>query len=251
MADLNSFINQNMGKMVGSRGGIAGQCVSLVQAWAEANGVGGTPVFPVAAAKDMAGARSDSFDWIGNTPSNVPQAGDIVVWGTGVGQYGHTAIFVDGNANSFTSFDSNWPVGTSAHKQAHNYNGVVGWLRLKGNNNVGVANTEYDRVVIENYNLGVQLRNTQGELNDARNLLKQQGDRINELQKAVDDANALVQKLQAELVANGNDKAALTKKVEELQKRVDGLGDSTPSTLDSFSMGELLSAAFKKLFKIK
>lgn len=249
--NLNDFINQNTGKMVGSRGGIAGQCVSLAQAWAEANGVGGTPVFPVAAAKDMAGARGDAFNWIANTPTGVPQPGDIMVWNTAVGPYGHTAIFVSGDANGFTSFDQNWPVGSSAHKQAHNYNGVVGWLRLKGNDNVGVANTEYDRVVIENYNLGVQLRNTQGELNDARNLLKQQGDRINELQKAVDDANALVQKLQAELVASGNDKAALTKKVDDLQKRVDGLGDSTPSTLDSFSMGELLSAAFKKLFKVK
>ena len=128
---LQQFMNAWQGKKVPSRGGISGQCVSMVQKWAEDNGVTGTPVFPVAAAKDMPGTRKDFFDWIPNTPTGVPQAGDIVVWGNAVGQYGHTAIFIDGNAQSFRSFDQNWPVGTAAHIQQHNYNGVLGWLRFK------------------------------------------------------------------------------------------------------------------------
>jgi hypothetical protein len=131
MVTLQQFINAWNGKMIPSRGGITGQCVSMVQHWAEDQGVTGTPVFPVAAAKDMPGTRKDFFDWIPNTPTGVPQAGDIVVWGTQVGQWGHTAIFIDGNASSFRSFDQNWPVGSAAHIQAHNYNGVLGWLRLK------------------------------------------------------------------------------------------------------------------------
>lgn len=138
---LQQFIATWSGKFIPSRGGITGQCVSMVQKWAEDNGVTGTPVFPVAAAKDMPGTRKDFFDWIPNTPTGVPQAGDIVVWGNQVGQYGHTAIFIDGNAQSFRSFDQNWPVGTAAHIQQHNYNGVLGWLRFKKPNQGVVMDT--------------------------------------------------------------------------------------------------------------
>jgi hypothetical protein len=138
---LQQFIGAWDGKFIPSRGGITGQCVSMVQKWAEDNGVTGTPVFPVAAAKDMPGTRKDFFDWIPNTPTGVPQAGDIVVWGNQVGQYGHTAIFIDGNAQSFRSFDQNWPVGTAAHIQQHNYNGVLGWLRFKKPNQGVVMDT--------------------------------------------------------------------------------------------------------------
>ncbi len=137
--NLQQFIATWNGKLIPSRGGIVGQCVSMVQKWAEDNGVTGTPVFPVAAAKDMPGARKDFFDWIPNTPTGVPQPGDIIVWGSQVGQYGHTAIFIDGNAQSFRSFDQNWPVGSAAHIQAHNYTGVLGWLRLKKPNQGGTV----------------------------------------------------------------------------------------------------------------
>lgn len=71
------------------------------------------------------------FDRIPNTPDGVPQKGDIVIWGVGVGPYGHIAIFDSGDANSFKSFDQNWPVGTYCHLQQHNYNNVLGWLRKK------------------------------------------------------------------------------------------------------------------------
>lgn len=134
---IQEFINKYNGQYIASRGGITGQCVSLVQRFAEENGVGGTPVFPVPAAKDMVNIRLDAFDWIGNTPSNVPQPGDIIVFGTAVGPYGHTSVFEHGDSNSFVSFDQNWPGGSAAHRQDHNYNGVLGWLRLKGQDNMG------------------------------------------------------------------------------------------------------------------
>lgn len=236
---LADFINKWNGKYVSSRGGITGQCVSLAQAWAEANGVGGTPVFPVGAAKDMAGARSDAFSWIANTPTNVPQAGDIIVWGTALGQYGHTGVFVSGDANSFVSFDQNFPIGTAAHKQWHNYTGVLGWLRLKNNNtggDMGVPNVEYDKVVVENYNLGVALRNEQAKTAHLTNLLN--------------EANGLVENLKKELDKAGVERASLDKKIEELNQKIDQ-HNQAPSSLDNFSVGDLLSAVWKKLFKIK
>lgn len=78
------------------------------------------------------GFDAQHFERVENTPAGVPQPGDILVWGQAVGAYGHTAIFVSGNANAFASFDANWPVGTLPHLQGHSYDGVLGWLHPKG-----------------------------------------------------------------------------------------------------------------------
>lgn len=80
------------------------------------------------------------FTKINNTPDGVPQVGDIIFWGAPIGRFiddngkvqyaGHVAIFLDGDANNFRSFDANWPTGTLPHIQGHNYDGVIGWLRF-------------------------------------------------------------------------------------------------------------------------
>lgn len=75
---------------------------------------------------------SQYFDRIPNTPTGIPQLGDIVIWNTSVGPAGHIAIATGrGDVNRFTSFDQNWPGGSLPHLQDHSYYGVVGWLRRK------------------------------------------------------------------------------------------------------------------------
>lgn len=74
----------------------------------------------------------DQFDQYPNTPTGVPQKGDIVFFGQQVGQFGHVCIFISGDVNGFTSFDANWPTGSLPHAQSHLYNGCIGWLRFKG-----------------------------------------------------------------------------------------------------------------------
>lgn len=73
------------------------------------------------------------FARIENTPSNVPQKGDILIWNRWVlgvtGSAGHVAVFESGNVNNFISFDQNWPTGTLCHFQKHSYRGLLGWLR--------------------------------------------------------------------------------------------------------------------------
>lgn len=72
------------------------------------------------------------FDRITNTPSFVPQEGDVCIWGKGVsGGLGHIAIFKTGGVNSFQSFDQNWPVGSPCHLQNHDYKNFLGVLRPK------------------------------------------------------------------------------------------------------------------------
>jgi len=71
----------------------------------------------------------EHFEQIDNTPTGVPNKGDIVFFGTKVGQYGHVCIFVEGDSKKFTSFDANWPGGSLPHLQSHIYSGCLGWLR--------------------------------------------------------------------------------------------------------------------------
>jgi len=75
---------------------------------------------------------TDFYDKIPNTPSGVPQLGDVIVWGTKYGKYGHIAVCTDiANIKTFTSFDQNDPFNSPCHFQPHTYTGVLGWLRPK------------------------------------------------------------------------------------------------------------------------
>ena len=83
------------------------------------------------AAKDVWNKTTTGYEKIKNTPDGLPQKGDIVIWGTEIGPYGHIAVFIEGNLNTFTSFDQNFPIGSLCHKQSHSYKGVLGWLHAK------------------------------------------------------------------------------------------------------------------------
>lgn len=74
----------------------------------------------------------ENFNRIANTPTFVPQKGDIVIWGTGLGNaYGHIAIATgEGNTKQFYSYDLNWGQKV-VHKVLHNYTGFLGVLRPK------------------------------------------------------------------------------------------------------------------------
>jgi N-acetylmuramoyl-L-alanine amidase len=102
------------------------------------------------AAKDLWDCEIDGYDKIANSPTNVPSKGDVIIWGTAIGAYGHVAIFVSGNADSFTSLDQNWPVGSVCHLQPHNYTGVLGWFhpkKLVTEETVSVPKTTFQELV--------------------------------------------------------------------------------------------------------
>lgn len=63
-----------------------------------------------------------------NYPWAIPKQGDIMLWT--VGEFGHVAIFNEGNLWRFSSIDQNWPLNSPVHIQEHNYFGkLAGWLR--------------------------------------------------------------------------------------------------------------------------
>lgn len=203
--NLQEFIKQYQGKQVNSRGGILGECVALAQRWAEVNGVSGSPVFPVAAAKDMAGSRPDAFTWIANTPTGVPQPGDIIVMNGRVGGgYGHTGIVTAANQNTFNIFDQ-WNIGggATAGIRTYGYGSVSGWLRLKnkasnnqGGNMAQVSEQQIyawlhgpggiDDLTVQNYNLGLKIKEKDAALANYDIQFKTQADKIEELAVKVD-----------------------------------------------------------------
>lgn len=73
------------------------------------------------------------YERIPNTPEFVPQKGDIMVWGTGIGQWGHVAICTgEGDTTWFNSYDQNWgSKNAPVTLIKHSYNAVLGVLRPK------------------------------------------------------------------------------------------------------------------------
>src|SRR3990167_3818236 len=120
------FIAKYNGKGIDFDGAYGFQCMDLAHRYAI--DVVGKDIPAVPAAKDEWNKTISGYDKIKNTPDGLPQKGDIVIWGTDIGAYGHIAVFLEGNLTTFTSFDQNWPVGSLCHKQSHNYKGVLGWF---------------------------------------------------------------------------------------------------------------------------
>ena len=129
---LEQFISKYLGKKVDFDGYYGGQCVDLyrqyvkdVLGFPQSPGVGG-------AAEIWDSASPEYYEFIKNTPLGIPERGDIVIWNRRVGGgFGHVAIFLDGDVNSFTSLDQNWPTLNEVTKTKHNYSCVIGWLRPK------------------------------------------------------------------------------------------------------------------------
>ena len=131
---LNEFIDKYLGKKVDYDGYYGGQCVDLYRQYVE--DVLGFPQSPgVGGASEIWGSASGKYyDFIVNGLYDVPERGDIVVWDRGVGGgFGHVAIYLFGDVNSFTSLDQNWPTLDKVTKTKHNYTNVIGWLHPKEN----------------------------------------------------------------------------------------------------------------------
>lgn len=126
---LDDFIQKYEGKEIDYDGAFGAQCVDLYRAYVkEVLGYPQSP--PVEGAKDIWDTYlPEYFTRIENTPEGLPEKGDIVIFGTGLGKYGHVAIFLEGNLSRFTSLDQNYPTSSPVHKQGHTYSAVIGWLR--------------------------------------------------------------------------------------------------------------------------
>lgn len=279
MADqLDRFYGNWHDKQVPSRGGITGQCVSLVQKYLEEQfNAPGTPVFPVQYAKQMFGQRNDLGAWVANTPTGVPPRGAIMVLdGRYGGGAGHTGVVVDANQNTYRLFQQNDPYGSGAHVTEYNYNGAIGWMIPNGLGNQPTPPQGDDKMTPEQHKAAYRIvlgreaeagagnggltawefiNQAQAELAAQRAATAQRltdlTNRVTQLEKVVTDAQKVVTEQQKALADAGDINSKLDKQIEALNKKIDELSSGQQPGLNSYSLGELLSAAFAKLFKIK
>lgn len=80
----------------------------------------------------------EDYELIENNPndfSQIPLQGDLIVWGDYelTSEFGHIAVVDSASKNGFSSIDQNWNAGNGLHTQIvnHNYRGILGWLRLR------------------------------------------------------------------------------------------------------------------------
>lgn len=247
------FLQQYNGKYVDFDGVYGAQCFDLVNRWSTY--LSYRP-FTGLYAYGIIDQTQDNYTKILNSPSAVPQAGDIIVWNSRYGGgYGHTAIASGiGDTNFFESFDQNYPTGSPAHLVRHSYDGVIGWLRpnklTTGGNMavIGSGDNWYARLSklheqvrgrplgrdVFNAFVGKDLLTYVEAVSDdpeadavqnyqnvgavaVKDNWQQQ---IYTLQKQFADATKLANDLQARLVASENTTKALTEKVEALNKKV-------------------------------
>ncbi len=148
------FINQNVNQQIDLDGFPAEQpyqCYDLVNKWSESLG---HSRFTGLYASDIFGQQPESYQWINNTPTRVPQAGDVIVWNRSYGNgAGHTAVATGaGDRNNFQSLDQNWNAPRCL-LQWHSYDGVIGWGRP---NNIRGGNMPDYQGELENERKGYQ-----------------------------------------------------------------------------------------------
>lgn len=131
---FDTFITKWKGKPVDFDGVYPNQCMDLMHQYAyDVLGITDKTVLAASAAY-LAYTNfrwPDLFTKTDNTPDNFPKRGDILFFGTGVGQWGHVCIVTKADVNDFESFDANWPTGSLPHIEQHTYKNVLGWLTYK------------------------------------------------------------------------------------------------------------------------
>lgn len=128
---IQQFFDRWLNKICDWDGYYGGQCVDLYDQYCQ--DVVGSPIILIGGAADIwSNYPTSHFDRVLNTPTAIPKLGDVMIWDrTSSLPYGHVSIFKSGDINNFTSFDQNWPTGSVCKFVNHNYNGVIGWLTPK------------------------------------------------------------------------------------------------------------------------
>lgn len=101
------------------------QCYDLANKWSMESGY---QRFVGLYAHEIFGQQPQNYTWVRNSPTGVPPAGSVVVWGAGINNGpGHVAVATgQGDTSSFVSLDQNWGVPRCIPVR-HNYNHVIGW----------------------------------------------------------------------------------------------------------------------------
>lgn len=133
---FDEFVKKYSGKQTDYDGGFGVQCVDLAKLYMEK--VLNIKTYAIGNAEaywrrfNEIKFLRDNFIKIPNSPTFVPQKGDVAVWDTKHGKYGHIAVCNgEGTTSWFNSYDQNWII-KKMHLVKHNYrSGFAGVLRPK------------------------------------------------------------------------------------------------------------------------
>lgn len=229
------FLNQYNGKFVEVVDPSSKyQCFDLADAWLDFLGIPKDSIAHYYAYQiytDATDRTRQFFDLIPNTPDGVPQVGDVVIFGKQVGIAGHVCIRSNGqgDANAFESFDQNWPTGSPAHLQQHNYVGVLGWLRPKINLSIPTPIMDSNWKQIQDYAKGKFL------VNEAKDVIKY----IEDLDAYRKSESAAKDQKQREIETLQTDNGKLSEQMDEWIKTITAEG-LDPQNFQS-SLHELLA----------
>jgi hypothetical protein len=220
---LQEFFDKYNGKGIDFDGAYGFQCMDVYRQYTK-EVVEGKQSPGVEGAKDVWDTYlTEVYTRTKNTPDNFPKPGDVVIWGTQLGPYGHIAICSSADANNLTCFGQNFPLGSVCHFQKHTYFGVLGWLRPKGLPTPPVVTPEPqidpDKVKID---LGaewgiLEVQAIRSSLNDMKKAITDGNIERSGLQAQVKDLIESRQKL-AQMLGCPDDFSAI---VSEVQKLID------------------------------
>lgn len=133
--NFTEFINTYNGKKIDYDGVSGYQCVDLAKLYM--NKVLEIKPYAIGNAEaywnkfELVTFLNKNFIKIKNTPTFIPQKGDIVLWDKRHGKYGHIAVADGiGTTSYFYSYDQNWGIDKRIHRVKHNYKGgFAGVLR--------------------------------------------------------------------------------------------------------------------------
>jgi hypothetical protein len=243
---LEEFIKKYDGKGIDYDGAYGFQCMDLYRQYVK-DVIGGKQSPAVPGAKDVWNTYlSDVFTRTTNKPDNAPKPGDVVIWGEGIGPYGHIAVCSQADSNNFTSFDQNYPLGSVCHLQKHTYFAVAGWLHPKNT-------TTPPEVPIEESPDKIKV-----DLGDDWGVLEVQAIRsiLSDQKKTIEGLTRDVGGLQAQVDALKKNQQGIAEKLncpnshDEIMKEIDKLittEDQSNGVSPEWGLVEFL----KKLFHIK
>lgn len=167
---LDQFIKKHTGKFVEYHSfdpAAKNQCVDLANQYI-VDVLGLTPIIGTNA-QDFPKKADKEFNYILNTPTGVPNKGDLMIFKSADG-VGHISIFLQGSTSLFTSFDQNYPTGSPCKTVQHYYRNVLGWLQPKKESmsntilvpitdfeNLHTKSSKYDQFVALGYSSAAQV----------------------------------------------------------------------------------------------
>lgn len=218
MITLDEFVSKYTGKGIDYDGHYGFQCQDLYRQYVkECLGFPQSPGVP--GAKDNWDAYlPEYYDRIQNTPEGVPEKGDIMLWGTAYGPYGHVAVVISATASTITCFSQNDPTGSlCVIKKYSSYKGVIGWLHPK---TPSTSYRGYDLTNLDSMKVCVDdhVRVVEGQLVDKSQYESIKG-QLTESQKRVEELGSELGVIRGELTAaiqkNDNQNQVISSYVNE------------------------------------